>query len=441
MHLQEDVSKGLDGLGRDQEFSGTLAIAASRAQAQVSDRTVLDLATYLDAVTDFCRRYIAFPSEHEPVAVALWVAHAHLVELFDTSPVLSVTSAEMRSGKTRVLEVLELLVPLPLPCVQPSEAVVYTVLAERPRRTILLDEADAIFGSRTAERNEGLRAILNAGNRRGAKIPRVRWKGKRREVEYFEIYGPKVIAGIGNLPDTIADRAISIRMKRRAAHEKVAKFRRRQAVQEANGIVLDRGRVPVVPVVPVPEDLNDRAADSWEPLIAVAQAAGGFWPERGWRAALALSGRDDRPISVGMRLLTDIRDAFAAAEYLTTNELLEKLHRLDDAPWGDWYGSPLTAHRLATLLRPYGVGPVQGRVHGDKSRGYFRTHFLDPWERYLPPLRAGTSGTSGTGSSEEQSPWRCSVGSGHKLSHRLDGSPVCGTCHPSRPSAAVRRSS
>ncbi len=112
------------------------------------------LADYLAAVSGFVRTYVAFPSEHEPVAIALWVAHAHIVERFDTSPILAVTSAEMRSGKTRVLDCLELLVPRPYRVVTPSEAVVYTVLSQRPRPTLLLDEADAIFGPRTAERYE-----------------------------------------------------------------------------------------------------------------------------------------------------------------------------------------------------------------------------------------------------------------------------------------------
>ncbi len=90
--------------------------------------------------------------------------------------------------------------PRPFRVVIPSEAVVYTVLAQRPRPTMLLDEADAIFGPRTAEKYEGLRAILNAGNRQGTPVLRVKLEGKRREVEAFDVFGPKAIAGIGNLP-------------------------------------------------------------------------------------------------------------------------------------------------------------------------------------------------------------------------------------------------
>lgn len=343
-----------------------------------------NLPDYLAGVERFLRRYVVFPSDHEPVAVALWIAHAHLVERFESSPILAVTSAEMRSGKTRVLDCLELLVPEPFRVVTPSEAVVYTVLAQRPRRTMLLDEADAIFGPRTAERYEGLRAILNAGNRQGTPVLRVKLEGRRREVDAFDVFGPKAIAGIGNLPSTVTDRAIPIRMKRRMPDEPIAKFRRRIAAAEAALIGCDWSAVPDVRDVAVPDELNDRAADSWEPLLAIADAAGGSWPTRARLAAVALSGEEDATVSVGMRLLADIKDAFGDADHLTTAELLRRLHDLEDAPWADWYGAPLTGRALAKLLAPYRVVPLLRRVRGAPARGYFRADLEDAFRRYVP---------------------------------------------------------
>jgi hypothetical protein len=361
------------------------------------------LAAYLAAVEAFVRRYVAFASDHEPTGIALWVAHAWLVERFEVSPILAVTSAEMRSGKTRVLDCLVLLVPSPFRVVMPSEAVTYTVLAERPRRTMLLDEADAIFGPRTAERYEGLRAILNSGNQQGTPVLRVKLEGRRREVDAFDVYGPKAIAGIGNLPATVADRSIPIRMKRRMADEPIAKFRRRSAKAEAEAIGLDWSAVTVVPDVPVPDELDDRAADSWEPLLSVADAAGGSWPVRARLAAIALSSEEDSTVSVGMRLLTDIRDVFGGESHLTTAELLRRLHELEDAPWEDWYGKPLTGRGLAKLLGPYRVVPLKRRLDGRQSRGYFRSEFEDAWARYVsanvpsvPSVPADGDGTDGT---------------------------------------------
>jgi hypothetical protein len=346
----------------------------------------LPLADYLSAVEQFMRRYVAFPSIHEPVAIALWIAHAHLVEEFETSPILAVTSAEMRSGKTRTLDCLELLVPRPFRVVTPSEAVVYTVLGQRPRRTMLLDEADAIFGPRMADRYEGLRAILNAGNRQGTPVLRVKLEGRRREVDEFDVFGPKAIAGIGKLPDTVADRSIPIRLKRRAVDEPVAKFRRRIASAESETVVCDWENVELGTVGTlgtVLDELNDRAADSWEPLLAIAASASADWLTRGQKAAIALSSEERETTTVGSRLLGDIRDVFEDEEYLPTLELLRRLTETDESPWADWFGRPLTARGLARLLEPYRITPGNTRVNGEpRQRGYFRADFTDAWARY-----------------------------------------------------------
>lgn len=363
-----------------------------------------DIARALNAVRDYLARYIVFPSEHESVAVALWVGQAWTVEQFETSPILGVTSAEMRSGKTLVLDCLQPIVPHPFRAVTPSEATVFFVLNQRPRRTMLLDEADAIFGPRAdAPRFEGLRAILNSGNRQGTPVPRVKMEGRKRELEEFDVFGPKVIAGIGKLPDTVSDRCIPIRMKRRAPNETVARFRRRTSEAEAVPVrewLETLADVPLVTDVPVPEELNDRAADGWEPLLAIADAAGGQWPILGRLAAVALSSEEPTDLSAGVRLLGDIRDVFDARQldHLTTSDLLDDLHGIEEAPWGEWYGKPLTSRGLAKLLAPYRVRPVQRRpgVGLTPMRGYFRSEFTDAWSRYLPTGEPGTSGTSGT---------------------------------------------
>jgi len=318
--------------------------------------------------------------------VALWTAHAYLVERFETSPILAVTSAEMRSGKTRVLDCLELLVPNPVRMVLPSEAVFYSVLAKRPRSTVLLDEVDAVFGPRLSDRTEGLRAVLNSGNRAGTPVLRVRLDGKRREVEEFDVFGAKAVAGIGELPATVADRSIVIRMRRRAPGESVSRFRMRTARAEAEGITLPDWRAVtlVTDVTDVPEGMSDRAADGWEPLLSIADAAGGEWPARARAAAVALSSEEDAPASVGIRLLGDIREAFESADHLPTADLLSRLHDLDGSPWGDWYGSPMTARELAKLLTPYRIVPSLRRIGGNRARGYFAQDFTDAWRRYLP---------------------------------------------------------
>jgi hypothetical protein len=131
-----------------------------RAERELSAANGHDkaLAGYLASVHDYLTRYVAFPSEHEPVAVSLWIAHSWQVERFDVSPILAATSAEMQSGKTRVLDCLAMLCPRPWRVVTPSEAVLYSKLAQRPSPTLLLDEVDTIFGkhaSASARRASG----------------------------------------------------------------------------------------------------------------------------------------------------------------------------------------------------------------------------------------------------------------------------------------------
>lgn len=351
--------------------------------------SALALPDYLAAVRTFVCRFVALPSEHEPIAIALWVAHAvlfdRLKERYGTSPILAATSAEKQSGKTRLIDALELLVPEPRRMVLPSEAVVYTVLAQDPRPTLLLDEADAIFGPRTAEKYEGLRAILNSGNRAGSPVLRVKLDGRRREVEAFDVFGPKVVAGIGDLPDTVADRSIPIRMRRRRQDERVERFRQREAEADAAGIRLDVRSVTLADRYPsVPDELPDRAADGWEVLLAIADAAGGAWPSLARLAAVALSADQPATVTTGVRLLGDLRDAFGADAQLTTTGLLARLHAMDDAPWSDWYGKPMTARALARLLAPYGVVSRHWREGDATLRGYFAVDLKDAWGRYCP---------------------------------------------------------
>src|SRR5664280_1021036 len=130
----------------------------------------------------------------------------------------------------------------------------------------------------------------------------------------------------------------------------------------------------------------------------MADAAGGSWPAIARLAAVALGSDEDAPASVGMRLLAEIKMVFGDDDHVTTADLLRRLHDLEDAPWADWYGSPLSGRGLAKLLGPYRVVPLLRRVHGEVSRGYFRSDFTDAWTRYVP--ESVTSVTSDTPRSE-----------------------------------------
>lgn len=365
-------------------------------------------AALLNIVMAFVRRYVVL-SEKAAVAVALWIVHTYAIEAAEATPYLNITSAEKRSGKTRLLEVLSLLVARPWPTPRATAAVLVRKLA-RGMPTLLLDESDAAFrGNR--EYAEALRAVLNAGWRRGGAACLLVKKGGDWLPQDFTVFGPKAIAGIGRLPDTVADRSIPIVLKRRAPNEQVERFRWREA-REAAGPLRERleqwtsaNLDTLAEARPqIPTDLDDRAADGWEPLLAIADAVGGGWPERARRAAVALSAGEEREEdSLGVRLLRDIQLVFTerGTDRLSSEDLVAALNEMDEAPWGDLRGKPLDKRSLARRLRPYEIRPKQVRVGDRTLKGYKREFFHDAWGRYIPhvlyiPPKIETSETNET---------------------------------------------
>lgn len=352
----------------------------------------------LDDVVQFVARFVVLPSEHAAVAVTLWVAHAHTMEAAEVTPFLSVQSAEKRSGKTRLLEVLELLAPRTLRTAGISEAALFRSTSEDPPPTLMIDEVDTIFtqGAKTPEK-ESLRGLLNAGHRRGSVVVRCVVEGKNPRVERYEVFCPKVIAGIGEPPDTIGDRSIAIRMKRRRKDEQVERFRWRRVQSEAWEVasriaewcqsVTDQAAA-ADPVMP--DELDDRAQDGWEPLFALADLAGGDWPDRARAAAVALASErtDSDGDSLGVRLLGDIRTVFtdAGVDRFPSAQLAHRLCEMETAPWGDLRGRSLDSRGLARRLDRYGVKPKVIRLpDGGTPRGYLLSEFQDAFARYLAP--------------------------------------------------------
>lgn len=256
----------------------------------------IDGAALLDEVEAFHRRFNVFPSEAAYVAVVLWDAHAHLLDCFESTPRLAFLSPEPGSGKSRALEIVETLVPNPMAAVDASAAALFRAVAgvDGKRPTILFDEIDTIFGPKAGE-NEQLRGFINAGHRRNRPMFRCVGDGANQTVQAFHSYAAVAVAGLGYLPDTIRDRSVNIRMRRRARNETIEPYRTR--IHEQQGFAL-RDRLAtwaeqvserVMNVWPaMPEGVTDRPADVWEPLLAVADAAGGEWPDRAREACVVL---------------------------------------------------------------------------------------------------------------------------------------------------------
>lgn len=352
--------------------------------------------------------YCALPSVQHEHAVVLWIATTHCLPAFDYAPRLVIRSAEKRSGKSRLLEIVDGTCHRPLRAVHSTVAAIFRSLGGDHPRTLLLDEADTIFGSkRVAEQNEDLRGLLNAGFQRG--LPVLRIHGPQLEVKEFETFSMVALAGIGQMPDTIEDRAVVVIMRRRKDTEVVKPFRRR-----ADGPVLDDMRerlaawsecvvddlTRATPEMPV----EDRAADTWEPLVAVADAAGGHWPDRAREAASVLVSTAEEESSDGSlntKLLADIRSVLgeSGATFMKSAELCAGLRQIEESPWDQFELNP---SRLGHRLREYGIRA--GRDATGNMRGYRTTDFLDAFARYLPaPPSEGVKGVRQAADLQERS--------------------------------------
>jgi putative DNA primase/helicase len=264
---------------------------------------------------------------------------------------------------------------------------------------MLIDEMDALMG-RDKEMGQALRGLMNSGfNRDFATVTmNVPTRDGGYEPREFSTWCALALAGIGELPETVRDRSIEIDMKRKLKTETVKRLRRRDGAdlnEVARKLVRwaqDNFEALRAAEPRMPGGLNDRAADAWEPLVAIADLAGGEWPQRARTAALALS-REDLAASedddIDTMLLSDVRDAFMSegVHQLSSETLTNYLIGLEGRPWAEWrHGKPLTKFQLSRRLKTYGARSSSLNLSGDEGRrkGYRREDFEDAFSRYLP---------------------------------------------------------
>jgi putative DNA primase/helicase len=343
-----------------------------------------------------CRYVVLDPAAAD--AEALWAVHTHAIEAAYLSPRLAITSPEKRCGKTTNLSLLGAFVARPLPTANMTTATMFRVI-EAARPTLLVDEADTFLGGA-----EEMRGIINAGHcRASAAVLRTVETPDGYEVREFSVWAPMAIAAIGRLPGTIEDRAVKIAMRRRRPDETVERLRfdrldrLRPLAQRAARWVADHAATLAAADSAVPGELHDRAADNWRPLLAIADTAGGDWPERARRAAVSLTGEgaDDADTARAM-LLADLRELFAGdpSGILFSRDILPALVKREDRPWPEYrHGKPITEHQLAALLKPLKISSKSVRRGPDTAKGYRAVDLADAWARYLPPLPADLSVT------------------------------------------------
>jgi hypothetical protein len=363
-----------------------------KAKSDSADSLIRDLMRFIG-------RFVVM-TDAQKMVVATYVIHTHLAKRCQQTPYIFIHSPEPECGKSRLMEVMELLVNKPWMIVNPSDAVLFRkVHADTP--TLLWDEIDAVFSQKSAKYHEEQRGMLDQGHRRHGRVPR--FVGDK--VVEYDVYCPKVFAGIGTLPDTLSRRAIPISLKRRAPDEFIDEFILQDVEPEAEQMrALVRRWVDVhgkkaatTRPTHIPETISDRMKEGCFSLFAIADLLGEGEDFRKALEEILTGDRIDSAQTMRMRLLTDLRFVFAmeyrkrgkAVQFMSTDKLLERLYAFQESPWEGYYGRGLEAKDMADLLRPYDLHPRLVNVKGKRQRGYRRNPhkseagLADVWVRYL----------------------------------------------------------
>jgi putative DNA primase/helicase len=309
--------------------------------------------------------------------------HTHVFRSFAHSPRFAITSPEKGCGKTTTLDVLAELVAHPLPTSNASVAAVFRII-EMAAPSLLIDEADTFL-----KENDELRGILNTGHRRGGQVTRT--VGDDHEPRQFSTWAPAAIAMIGRLPDTLADRAVCVSLRRKKPTEKVKHFRgdRTDELKRLARMIARWTTDNLEALASSDPDtgtLYNRAADNWRSLLAIADQAGGDWPIKVRAIAEgAEAAKEDR--SIRTMLLSDIRDILASRPHASrtgSTELAAELGIMEGRPWAEWrHGKPITATGLARMLAPFRISPGTRRDGAETFKGYLVADFEEAFARYL----------------------------------------------------------
>jgi hypothetical protein len=353
------------------------------------------LPTLLADLETWVRDFIIMSDEAVTIVV-VWIAHTWVFEAFETTPRLWIRSPVRESGKTRLLEILRAGCRDPLMASNTSAPALFRS-TDAGHPTIMLDEVDNFLSGADRADRADIIGLINDGYWIGGGT--MRCVGDSNQVRRFSTFAPLAMAGLSQakLPDTTMSRAFIIDMHRKRDDEQVRRYRIREQADRAQQLrdrlaVWGEAAWPVLAAArpDLPDELGDRQQDIAEPLVVIGDAAGGDWPTRVRTAAVRLheiaAGRTVDEGTLAERLLADLHTVFDGADRLPTSMLLERLWKLEDAPWFEMprTSKPIDARTVARMLRPWGVKPKNLKVAGDMVvKGYAVADLADVWGRYL----------------------------------------------------------
>lgn len=347
----------------------------------------VDGSALLEEIVTSIKSHVILATEAHSYAMALWVLFAHAHDCFHFSPMLAFSSPTPGCGKTTCLDLIQGMVPRPLSSSNVTPASIFRTI-ECYKPTLLVDEADTFLPN-----SSELRGILNSGHRRNSAVV-LRTTGENFEPAAFSTWCPKAIALIGKLPPTLADRSIPIRLQKKRPDEQIVRLRFNKMghlhvlCRMAARWVSDNAAQIASLDPELPNELVNRSADNWLPLIAIADVLGGAWPRRARVSACEMHGHVNSTTS-GVLLLEDIYSCFKERDVdrVFTSHLIIYLVELEGRPWTEWRdGKKITARQVAQLLEPFDISPRTIRsISGDTAKGYMADTFKDAFERYVTP--------------------------------------------------------
>jgi putative DNA primase/helicase len=358
----------------------------------------VDGALLLHELVKTIRQFIICNKE-TATATALWCAFTWVVDSVQVAPLAVITAPEKRCGKSQLLNLIGKLACRPLVASNISPSATFRVI-EAYHPTLLIDEADTFFKD-----NEELRGVINSGHTRQSAYV-IRNVGDNHEPTQFSTWGAKAISGIGALSDTLMDRAIILTLRRKLSGETVQRLRHADAglfetlASKLARFADDNGAKIALARPVLPDALNDRAQDNWEPLLAIADCVGGGWPKIARDAALILSGAEQESVSLSAELLADIREVFDSKKvsHFSSADLIKELCEDDEKSWATYNrGQPIKPRQLAKRLAEYGIASKTIRVSSYSTpKGYELSQFEDAFTRYLSPATSATAPQSST---------------------------------------------
>lgn len=346
----------------------------------------VNLLPLLNEISAIVQRFIVCQRETAH-AMALWAAMTWFIDVVQVAPLAVITAPEKRCGKSQLLFLLSRVVARPLMASNISPAALYRAI-EAWQPTLLVDEADSFMKD-----NEPLRGVLNSGHTREAAYV-VRVEGESHTPKRFSTWGAKALAGIGSLAGTLMDRAIILELRRKLPHEEVDRLRHAEPglfdelAAKLARFAKDNKEAVRLARPELPPTLNDRAQDNWEPLLAIADVAGGDWPALARSAALKLSTGNDQDLTIGAELLSDIQEVLKMllVDRISTSDLIESLCEDDEKPWASYNkGNPISPRQIATRLKGYGIKSATIRFTSTTAKGYMLVSFEEAFARYLAP--------------------------------------------------------